>query len=387
MAALIVIPADRISDWIRKGEVTSRYYNPGNRFSEIHLFLFNDETPDPHALQRMAGNATISIYRFPTGVRHFIETGGWNPKLLRKWCEPMIKLAEHIRPQLVRCYGAMLNAFVAREIKRRLKIPYVISLHTNFDETIRLRKMGFLRRVRDIRYQRFEDGILQEANLVMPVYLSIVDYLRHHRIDRFEVAYNFLNDTHLLEKGDYTLHSPVRLLGVGRQFDAKNPENIIRALKQIPQASLTLIGDGPYHSFLQRVVTKCGLTTRVQFRKSVPNDELCANLCHFDIFIAHSECWELSKSVLEPLLIGLPVIHNRRVGCPVPELSDEICLFVPNTPEGYAEGIHRMISDSPFREQLGKRALNISRRYWSPELTEAKYASIYDRFLADPGVS
>ena len=44
------------------------------------------------------------------------------------------------------------------------------------------------------------------------------------------------------------------------------------------------------------------------------------------MFVVHSDIWEVSKSVLEALLAGLPVIINRRKGEPVPEWRDTILI-------------------------------------------------------------
>ncbi len=382
MATLIVIPSDKISDWIHKGEVTDRYYNPGDRFDEIHLFLLHAETPDHRALKQMAGKANIHVHCFPTGIAHFAKTLGWNPALLRRWCRPMVKLAGNIRPDLIRCHGASINAFAAREIKLRLGTPYVISMHINPDEDIRSRKMGALRRVRDTALRRFETSVLHSANRVLPVYRPIVPYLERRGVTHFEVAYNFLNNSCIRQKRNYQLHSPIRLISVGRQFKEKNPDNVIRALVNIPEAVLTLVGDGAYHEQLNRVAHGAGVSDRVVFKKVVSNDDLCSMLADFDIFVTHSEYWEISKSVLEPLLTGLPVILNRRQGHPVPELTDEICLLVENTPKAYEAAIQRLIGDDGARARLGERAFQIAQEAWSPRVTEQRYASIYDRVLS-----
>ena len=47
--ALMVIVPDRLSELAEKGEVTRRYYNPGDLFDEVDLVLVNDDRPDPRA--------------------------------------------------------------------------------------------------------------------------------------------------------------------------------------------------------------------------------------------------------------------------------------------------------------------------------------------------
>ncbi len=379
---LLVIIPDRLSDLVRKGEVTERYYNPGELFREVHILMTNNDRPDPAAVQKMVGGARLVLHNLPGGRALFLPTLGWHPRLMRVWARGAVRLAARIRPQLIRCHGALLNAFAASRIKARLNIPYLVSMHINPDVDVRGRARDHvLKRLVTHAQQRIERQGLLGADLVMPVYRPIVPYLRRMGVERFEVCYNTLNPSHLQQKEDYRLHSPVRVVSVGRQFREKNPDNLVRAVARIDGVHLTLIGDGVLHDHLQRVAAGCGVTDRVRFLRAVPNDELCRMLPEFDIFATHSEYFEIAKSVLEPLLTGLPVVINRRQGDPVPELTPDICMLVENSVAGYEHALRRLITDHALRERLGRRAFAHARQHWSPEVTEAKFVSIYRRIL------
>lgn len=381
MNRLMVIVPDRISDFVNKGEVTERYYNPGNVFDEVHLVMTNDDRPDPAIVQRLVGRARLFLHNLPDSRKMFVPTMGWRPWLLGFWIKRALKLAQAIRPDVIRCHGAQLNAFAAARIKEELGIPYVLSMHINPDEDVRGRTRSWLKRLVNHVQQDIERIGLLNADLVMPVYQPIVPYLKRMGVIRYEVCYNSLNPTNLRKKDDYSLHNPVRVISVGRQFEEKNPDNLIRAVAKMRGVSLTLVGDGPYHAHLREVARECGIPDQVEFRTSVPNDELCRTLPEFDIFATHSEYWEIAKSVLEPLLTGLPVIINRRHGAPVPELNEEICMLVPNTEEAYRHALERLIENNGFRERLGRQAFAHARQHWSPAATEAKFVSIYRRIL------
>jgi glycosyltransferase involved in cell wall biosynthesis len=172
---------------------------------------------------------------------------------------------------------------------------------------------------------------------------------------------------------------------VGRQFEHKNPDNLIWAVAQLPNVHLTVVGDGPYHAHLQSVAGECNIIDRLTFIASLPNDELCRRLPEFDIFATHSEYWEIAKSVLEPLLTGLPVVINRRLGTAVPELAEDICVLVTNTAEDYRQALQRLIADGAFRERLGRAAYAHAQANWSPAATEAKFVTIYRNILAASG--
>lgn len=375
---LMVLIPHGLSDLVAKGEITPRYYNPGNLFREVHIVTTTGDDPDARRVLDMVGDASLTIHRFPTGRGLFIRTLGWRRQLLRSWAAAIVDLAARIRPQLVRCHGAHLNGFAAAEIKRRLGIPFVVSLHINPDEDQRKRASGWEERLRLAALRSVEKDCLRTADLVMPVYQPIVPYLERIGVRAYKVMYNVLHPAALRPKNDYTLHEPVRILSVGRQFAEKNPDNLIRAVARFGNVHLTLVGDGSHHDHLRKVAyEECGLADRVTFRRAVPNDELCSMLADFDIFATHSEYWEISKSVLEPLLCGLPVIINRRKGAPVPELTDDICTLVENSVEGYQAALQNLIEDDGRRERLGRAAFARARDTWDPAVTERKFVGVY----------
>ena len=154
-----------------------------------------------------------------------------------------------------------------------------------------------------------------------------MSYLEGLGVTQYKICYNVINPKYLCVKKDYSIGDNVKVISVGRQFAEKNPDNLIRAVARIKNIYLTLVGDGPYHQYLVDVVEECGVQERVFFHKAIPNDELCAMLPNFDIFSTHTEYFEISKSVLEPLLTGLPVLLNSRIGEAVKELTSVKCLL------------------------------------------------------------
>lgn len=381
-APLVVIFDERISGWIDKGEVIDRYLNPGDLFDEIHVLLLNDDRPDPVALARLGGRATVTVHNVAPPDHLFRRTLGWRPRLLTRHLRPAVTLAERLSPALVRCHGAGLNVIAARAIRRATGAPYVVSLHINPDEDIRGRFEGIVTRTRSRLARTVERTGLRDADLVLPVYESIVPYLESLGVRHYEVAYNVLNPVGITPKASYALGAPARIISVGRQIEEKNPENVIRAVAERTNLHLTLVGDGPLHQRLAGLVDDLGVEDRITLRRRVPNGELCAMLPGFDIFATHSDYWELSKAVLEAFLTGLPIVVNHRPGLPVPELNDDLCVRVADSPEGYGTALDHLLSDTAAREALGTRARAHAEEHWSPVRTEARFAEIYRRLLA-----
>jgi glycosyltransferase involved in cell wall biosynthesis len=190
-----------------------------------------------------------------------------------------------------------------------------------------------------------------------------------------------LNGSALRRKDAHGLHDPVRVVCVGRQFAAKDPRPLVRAVADLPDFSLTLVGTGELHEPLRVLAAECGAADRIRFVPAMANDDLCRLLHDSDVFAVQTEHWELSKAVLEAMLTALPVVINRRRGEPVPELSDDLCLLVESTPEGYREGLLRLAKDDGLRTRLATTAADHAERHWSPAATEAIFVSLYRDLL------
>lgn len=386
MPKLLVIVPDRISAILEKGEYQPNYYNPGEVFDEVHILTTTDDRPQLDQLQRTVGKARLFVHNCPDNLAlinkwpEFLTT-----HRLRNWARKGVEIARKISPALIRCHGADWNTYLASRIKAELGIPYVVSLHINPDINPVRRLMKQDLTSAEQRHNRFYEYIeatgLQNADLVMPVYKPILPYLKRLEVNRVEVCYNVLNRLYLRQKTDYVLHRPARIVYVGRLFHDKNPDNIIHAVACLPEVQLTVVGDGPILADLKALVQQLKLQDRVYFHPAVANDALCVLLAEQDIFAVHTEYWEISKSVLEAVLTGLPVVINKRKGEPVPELEGDFVLKVNNSKEEYLAALKYLLNDNEARASLGRRALEHAHIHWSPEVTERKYASIYRKLL------
>lgn len=383
---MVIVP-DRLSDFARKGELTERYYNPGNLFDHVHIVMTNDDSPDPEPLQRLAGRAQLHLHRVPLGTSFFLKTLGWRPSLVRRALRDVtLDLISSARPQLIRCHGAHLNASIALVAKREAAIPYIVSLHNHPRADRRYSRLSAKERILGPFAKQLHQQALRNADAVCAVYESLMEYLADMGVARRNLAYNVVApDNSLRVKTDYTLKDPVQLVSVSRQIPGKNPENIIRAMTHIHEAHLTLIGYGILHSDLKKLVDELGLNERVAFKKSMPNNVLCASLREYDVVVAHNDLYGIPKTLIESFLAGMPTIVNRPGGGQtVKELSPDICLLVDNSEAGYRDALRRMLADPVLRERLGRSGRTEAIKLWDPSATEARYASIYREVLEGP---
>lgn len=381
---LMVIIPDELSAIVKKGEITQRYYNPGELFDEVHIVMTNDDKVNVADLQETVGRARVFLYNLPVDRKIFFKSLGLRPRLLKHWAETGVRLARQIEPDMIRCYGNSFNGFLGVEIKRALRVPMVVSLHAHPEEDARIAGLNWKARLFATMHETVEDLTLRNADIVLPVYESIRSYAERHGAKKVQVVYNALNP-HLRGKESYKLHDPVRIISVGRLFAGKNPEHVIRAVAEL-DAHLTLVGDGPLLGHLREVTEACRAQQKVTFHKAIPNDQLCDMLPEFDIFATHSAFSGPPKAVLEPLLTGLPVVLNRCDARPVPELAEgdgSWILLVADTKEGYLQAFRRLIADDRFREQLGRKAYAHAQEHWAPDKMEAKVVEIYTQLMQE----
>lgn len=386
MRKLLVIVPDRVSEIVEKGEYQPNYYNPGDLFDEVHLLLMNDDNPRLEALQHTVGRAKLHVHNYPDDL-NLVEKHNrlLTPFRLRRWAKGGVEIARKIKPDMIRCHGVDWNTYLASRINAELGIPYVLSIHINLDENPVRRFRGTNLSPAQARqnafYEYLEGEALRRAQLVMPVYKPILPYLARKRITQVEVCYNILDGTNLRQKADYSLKGPPRLLYVGRLFDEKDPSNIIRAVARLPGAQYTIVGDGPIRPRLEALASELGASDRITFRPAILNAELCRMLSDYDLFVIHTEYFEISKSLLEALLTGLPVVMNARKGTPVPELQTGIVRLVDNSVEGYEEEIRALLSNERERADLGRKAYLEAQANYAPAVTERKVVGIYESIL------
>lgn len=376
---LLIILSDRPRQLLEKGEIIARYYNPGNCFDEIHFILTNDDATSPEDLQILTGNAKTFVH--PLGEIPFRRT--LHPSLFTHWTRKAIALADGIKPNMVRAYGCFTNAYIASRIKRHLRIPFILSLHTHPEENrkkIYHWRTHFRERLSWEANRLYNEPVsMESADCVIAVSRYLETWARKLNPRRIELIYNVINPGHLVRKENYAPGSPARIINVGRHIEGKDPGHLIEAMKTIA-GHLTLVGQGENTVRLQTFVAGENLKEKVEFIHSISNDELCRNLHTYDIFVSINYYGGISKAVLEASMTGLPIVANRHPDPGGNELFGEYALLVEDSSRGYEAGIGRMLADEKLRERHGRDAVEKT-RHLAPEKIEKQLKDLYEEFL------
>ena len=383
---LVVIVADDLNRIIAKGEITKRYYNPDDFFDEVQILaLMDDELLDRQRLEITVGSAEMSFSRVdrPSAVK----TLGWNKYLLDRWLADLVSRVT-IKPDLIRIYGLHLNGLAAVELKKCFNIPLVASVHEVGDRYKKLEIKACSQLSKKLvlalyaaRTRQLAGQVLEHCNEVFCVYQSTADYVKRLGYRNPKVIYNAVS-TEILPKQSYNLGSPPRLLNLGRQTPGiKEPSNIIRALEGL-DVILDVIGDGPMHERLVRLAEETGVKEKINFLNFLPNEEIVAKMQNYDLFVYQYNNWEISKSVLEAMLCGLPIILNQKDDYPVQEFENARHLItVHNSPVGFRKAILDLLENDSKRKELGIKAREFARQHYDPERIEKQVAAIYRELI------
>jgi len=161
---------------------------------------------------------------------------------------------------------------------------------------------------------------------------------------------------------------PVRLLAVGRLVEKKGFDVLLAALKQVPDAVLTIVGDGPQGEALRSAAA--GLGGRVAFAGHLDRAGLDEAYRHADIAVfpsrpaASGDQDGLPVAMLEAMGSGLAVIASD-----LPGLNEAVVdgisgvLVPPGDHAALAATIRELAADPAQRRALGDAAASRARDY------------------------
>ena len=91
-------------------------------------------------------------------------------------------------------------------------------------------------------------------------------------IKKYETCYNFIGRLKITRTNKLSKNK-LKLICTNRQYKTKNPINIIKAVENINNIHLTLVGNGVLHESLKNYVIKKKLENKITFIKRIANME------------------------------------------------------------------------------------------------------------------
>ncbi|MDZ4727762.1 MAG: glycosyltransferase [Leptospira sp.] len=176
-----------------------------------------------------------------------------------------------------------------------------------------------------------------------------------------------------------------KLLHVGRISYEKNCDVVINAFKLIlesfPQATLTIIGEGPAIESLQRQAEHLEIQSSVIFTGFVPNAELHNVYPKYDLFLTASTMETQGLVVLEAIACGVPAVGVDSFA--LPELIQDGkngYIAPPFDVKRLAEMSIKLLSDEKQYKEFSKNSIAIASEH-AMERCVDDMESVYEKVV------
>jgi phosphatidylinositol alpha-1,6-mannosyltransferase len=178
------------------------------------------------------------------------------------------------------------------------------------------------------------------------------------------------------------------IVSVGRLVHRKGQDVLIEAvpaiIKEVPEAHLLMIGEGPYRGYLENRVKVLGIQERVTFIGRIQYAELPRYICLGDIFVMPSrsrlaglEVEGLGIVYLEASACGLPVIAGNSGGAPDAVLEGKTGLVVEGTNKSdVASAAIELLLDADRSKAMGVAGRQWIIQEWRWDIWSARFAEL-----------
>lgn len=203
------------------------------------------------------------------------------------------------------------------------------------------------------RYYNRVDLILAPSNIIKK------EMLKHKIKADVKVISNGLHVNKFKKKTKYNPFP--KFLHLGRISFEKKVDVVIKAMalvvKKYPEASLTIVGDGPAMPSLKELVNKVYLSKNVKFLGFVPREKISKIYRKHDVFVTASEMETQGLVLLESMSCGLPVVGVDVLAIP-DVVHDNITGFCvkSGSVKRIANKMIKFIEEPNLAKKLGKNA-------------------------------
>jgi colanic acid/amylovoran biosynthesis glycosyltransferase len=179
--------------------------------------------------------------------------------------------------------------------------------------------------------------------------------------DRFHVLRCGIDLERFADRGRRPISTPPHLITVARLSPEKGQVVLIDALARLHatgiDATLEIVGSGPYESELRTAVARHGLDDHVTFAGELLPALVSERLRSADVFCLPSFSEGLPVSIMEAMAIGTPVVATAISGIPELAIHDETALTVPpGNADALAHALRRMCTEPGLAEELSGAA-------------------------------
>lgn len=180
-----------------------------------------------------------------------------------------------------------------------------------------------------------------------------------------------------------------RVLSAGKLLELKAFDLAVRAFylfaEDVPQATFTLVGDGPELARLEMLVAVLGLGKRARIEKWMAREDLLREMARSDVFLFPSLRDGGGAVVIEAMAAGNPIVCMNLAG-PAMHVTDECGIRVAgHSPDqaanDMADALRRLYADPDLRARMGNVARARAERDYHWDRHGDRLSRIYQEVL------
>ncbi|MEO6721819.1 MAG: glycosyltransferase [Ferruginibacter sp.] len=259
-------------------------------------------------------SANLTVYKVYYGASNF---GGDLEKILslKKYLQLQKKIYKEIvqetgEPSIVHVQVAMKAGLLARWLKKRRSIPFLVTEHwSGYDPESRpnLYDTNWL-------FRLLNKKILEDSEKLLPVSDTLGKMInRHFTPLPYQAVPNVVNTDLFFYRPAAIANKKFRFIHPSSMSYPKNPEGIIRACKMVKEKGydfeVLMIGNKEEH--LVALADDHGLTSQLIFEAAVSYEEIARQMQSSSALLLFSRYENLPCVLLEALCCGLPVVSSR----------------------------------------------------------------------------
>ena len=304
--------------------------------------------------------------------------------------DPLIDELIQWRPDIIHVQSEASALLMAKKIQKECNVPLIMTCHTDYAYFV----LGNLKNLPPVKTVSSDAGRLFYSSafkIIVPSRKALnFPFLQAFR-ERMVVVPNGIE----LEKHQKALSVEEkedlrRALGIAKDrkilaaitriSKEKNIQELIGylpdLLKKVPDATLLIVGEGPYRKHLEDLAEELGVCDRIVFAGRISAQDVWRYYAIADIFVSASVFEVHSMSYLEALAQGLPLL------CRQDEALDGVLEhgyngFAYTSQDEFTDYACRILKDDGLRKSLSSGSLRIVQRF-SAQAFAASALRVYE---------
>jgi teichuronic acid biosynthesis glycosyltransferase TuaC len=287
------------------------------------------------------------------------------------------------RIDVIHAHAALPCGHAAMLLSRRLKIPFVVTVH-GLDVFNNCHLGGTPAEWR----RRVSVDVYRAARTVICISSKVQAILKTGMPGetRSSIVYNGVNPNRFSPSQELEPESSQEILSIGTLLDSKGHEIVLRAMAKLrqsfPQLRCRIIGEGPDRGRLEALVGDLAIDNQVQFVARESRAEIAESMRRCSIFALASRNEGLGCVYLEAMSCGKPVIGCRGQGIDEVIRHGENGWLIPaDGLEELEAGLSALLGSSALRGRIGAAARETILSGFTLAYQAEQLATVYRRAI------